>query len=207
MSSILQNFWLPNATTWFYFSVLLAVALFFKFSRLLSVRNWDVQAGTSRVGIEQSGLISAVAWSPDGQLLASAGEEGLVLVWRAADGDLLRRFERTGPVMALCWSPDGEQLVSGAVDGEKGTLSIWDVRQGLLVRTAEGHRGFIWDLDWSADHELLVSAPSTDVKVALALVPRVVMAVMQTTTIRASITAYSTAVGPSSACRKRTTAR
>ena len=123
-----------------------------------SVRNWDVQAGTSRVGIEQSGLISAVAWSPDGQLLASAGEEGLVLVWRAADGDLLRRFERTGPVMALCWSPDGEQLVSGAVDGEKGTLSIWDVRQGLLVRTAEGHRGFIWDLDWSADHELLVSA-------------------------------------------------
>jgi len=42
VSSILQNFWLPNATTWFYFSVLLAVALFFKFSRLLSVRNWDV---------------------------------------------------------------------------------------------------------------------------------------------------------------------
>jgi hypothetical protein len=42
VSSILQNFWLPNATTWFYFSLLLAVALFFKFSRLFSVRNWDV---------------------------------------------------------------------------------------------------------------------------------------------------------------------
>jgi hypothetical protein len=42
VSSILQNFWLPNATTWFYFSVLLTVALFFKFSRLLSMRNWDV---------------------------------------------------------------------------------------------------------------------------------------------------------------------
>jgi hypothetical protein len=33
---------LPNAATWFYFSGLLAVALFFKFSRLLSMRNWDV---------------------------------------------------------------------------------------------------------------------------------------------------------------------
>jgi hypothetical protein len=33
---------LPNAATWFYFSALLAIALFFKFSRLLSVRNWDV---------------------------------------------------------------------------------------------------------------------------------------------------------------------
>ncbi len=42
MAPILENFWLPNATTWFYFSLLLAVALFFKFSRLLSVRNWDV---------------------------------------------------------------------------------------------------------------------------------------------------------------------
>ena len=41
-SPVFQNFWLPNATTWFYFSLLLAVALFFKFSRLLSVRNWDV---------------------------------------------------------------------------------------------------------------------------------------------------------------------
>jgi hypothetical protein len=33
---------LPNPATWFYFSGLLAVALFVKFSRLLSMRNWDV---------------------------------------------------------------------------------------------------------------------------------------------------------------------
>src|SRR5437588_4907840 len=41
-TSIFLDFQLPNATTWFYFSLLLAVALFFKFSRFLSVRNWDV---------------------------------------------------------------------------------------------------------------------------------------------------------------------
>ena len=39
----------------------------------------------------------------------------------------------------------------------------------------------------------------TKLKVLLALEPRVVMAAMHTTTMRASITAYSTAVGPSSA--------
>ena len=33
---------LPTAATWFYFSLVLAAALFVKFSRLLSVRNWDV---------------------------------------------------------------------------------------------------------------------------------------------------------------------
>jgi hypothetical protein len=41
-ASIFLEFNLPNATTWFYFSFLLAVALFFKFSRLLSIRNLDV---------------------------------------------------------------------------------------------------------------------------------------------------------------------
>ncbi len=40
--SIFLNINLPNPTTWFYFSGLLAVALFFKFSRLLSMRNLDV---------------------------------------------------------------------------------------------------------------------------------------------------------------------
>src|SRR5262245_15755615 len=39
---IFLDFNLPNATTWFYFAFLLAMALFFKFSRMLSIRNWDV---------------------------------------------------------------------------------------------------------------------------------------------------------------------
>ena len=48
--------------------------------------------------------------------------------------------------------------MSGAVDGEKGVLSIWDVRQGTLVRTLEGHSGFIWGIDWSLEKDILVSA-------------------------------------------------
>src|SRR5436190_3608390 len=40
--TVFLEFNLPNATTWFYFSFLLAVALFFKFGRVLSIRNWDV---------------------------------------------------------------------------------------------------------------------------------------------------------------------
>ena len=47
-------------------------------------------------------------------------------------------------------------------------------------------------------------AAPTEVNVVLALVPSVVMAPMQTTMIRASMTAYSTAVGPSSAFKKST---
>src|SRR4051794_41255749 len=53
--------------------------------------------------------------------------------------------------------------------------------------------------------QLPATAVPTVVKVCLALVPRVVMAAMQTTMIKASITAYSTAVGPSSRFRNVTT--
>jgi hypothetical protein len=41
---VFLDFNLPNATTWFYFSFLLAIALFFRFGRLLSIRNGDVIA-------------------------------------------------------------------------------------------------------------------------------------------------------------------
>ena len=41
-ASIFFDVKLPNPATWFYFSALLAAALFVKFSRLLSIRNWDV---------------------------------------------------------------------------------------------------------------------------------------------------------------------
>jgi len=123
-----------------------------------SVRIWDVQEGTSRVGSQHAGPVNAVVWSPDGTRVASASEDGFVLILRATDGDLVRRFEQGGRVSALAWSPNGEQLVSGVRDEEKGVLLLWDVQQGALVRTFEGHGGLIWGIDWSREQDLLVSA-------------------------------------------------
>src|SRR5437870_13909749 len=56
-------------------------------------------------------------------------------------------------------------------------------------------------------HEEELIAVPTEVNVVLAFLPRVVMAPMQTTMIRASMTAYSTAVGPSSRFRNRSAER
>src|SRR3954454_18621251 len=58
---------LPNAATWFCFAALLAVALFFKFSRLLSVRNWDV--------------VTLFLLFPGLLLLGEAGYESVGYVW------------------------------------------------------------------------------------------------------------------------------
>jgi hypothetical protein len=41
-SSIFLDFNLPNAATWFYFSLLLVAAIFFRFNRFWSLRNWDL---------------------------------------------------------------------------------------------------------------------------------------------------------------------
>ncbi len=41
-SSIFLEFRLPNAATWFYFSLFLTLALFFQFTRLFSIRNLDL---------------------------------------------------------------------------------------------------------------------------------------------------------------------
>lgn len=43
-ASVFFEFNLPNAATWFYMSLFLAVGLFFKFGRLFSLRNWDLLA-------------------------------------------------------------------------------------------------------------------------------------------------------------------
>ncbi|HEV3078772.1 MAG TPA: hypothetical protein VGY66_03300 [Gemmataceae bacterium] len=103
--SIFSDFKLPTAATWFYFSMLLALALFFKFSRLLSMRNWDVvtifllvpgllllqesriqlasqvagHLGWSSQAIMASGLGSAVIGSP-----ALAADPGLLWPSRLA---------------------------------------------------------------------------------------------------------------------------
>jgi len=42
MQSIFLDFERPNPTTWFYFSLILVVAMFFRFARIFSLRNFDL---------------------------------------------------------------------------------------------------------------------------------------------------------------------
>ena len=61
--------------------------------------------------------VLALAVSPDGAAIASAGVDGGVRVWVGASGDLLREGPgHVGPVMALAYSPDGRRLASGGRD-------------------------------------------------------------------------------------------
>jgi len=98
------------------------------------------QLGSHRYLGPLSGLegpVSAVAFSQDGETLATATTTGRIQLWDATSGESLSasdpdvpsRFDGGGQVSSLAFSPDGESLVAG-VGGTGGPVRVWTVETG-----------------------------------------------------------------------------
>ncbi len=71
-------------------------------------------------------LIWKVAFSPDGQILASAGGDGYVVLWSATDGQRLQVFAgHQAAVTSLAFSPDGDWMATGGLDA---SVRFWRIR-------------------------------------------------------------------------------
>jgi WD40 repeat protein len=77
-----------------------------------------------RVVDKPAGYIHTIAISPDGQLLASTGEDGKVRVWNALSGESIISFNaHLAKVMSVLFTPSGLHLISSGADG---IIKVWD---------------------------------------------------------------------------------
>ena len=108
-----------------------------------------------RTASKHSKAASSVAFSPNGQQLASGGGEGLVKVWDVAQGkDLFVLDGHTGAVTALAFRRDGGLLASG---DERGAVKVWDAKTGGAVLSLAATDGpAVAQLAFSKDGSRLV---------------------------------------------------
>ena len=97
-------------------------------------------------GVTAVAAVSAVAFSPDGTLLATGTQFHVVTLWDAATGRerlALQTGERVGTgswVWSVAFSPDGKIL---AVSSDQGTVRLWDVTTGASRGSLKGHTNSI----------------------------------------------------------------
>ncbi len=103
-------------------------------NREKTISVWETATGQERLRLQgHTQPTLAVAFSPDGRLLASAARDGTLRLWDLATGTERKQLAgHRGNVNALVFSPDGKWLYSG---GEDTSVLVWDVarivRDGL----------------------------------------------------------------------------
>lgn len=97
----------------------------------------------------------SVAFSPNGNMLASGSWDQTVRLWDVNTGRLLHTLtEHTDTVMSVVFSPDDRTLVSASWDG---TIRLWNPNNGKLKRTLTGHAGGVGSVAFSPDGQTLAS--------------------------------------------------
>jgi WD40 repeat protein len=98
-----------------------------------------------------------LAYSPDGNTIATGGDDGNVWLWNAQDlkpiGPPLRANDQG--VYSVAFSPNGGMLASGGADNE---VRLWDVRTGEQLTELKGHTERVLSVAFSPDGQRLASA-------------------------------------------------
>ena len=109
-----------------------------------------------------SEYVTAIAWSPDGSMLAAALASGPILVLTGDTGRVVHELPGHGMgTLALDWSRDGRWLASG---GQDGKARLWDAITGSEAAVLEGGSAWVEHVAWSPRANQLAAAAGKFVK-------------------------------------------
>jgi WD40 repeat protein/serine/threonine protein kinase len=102
--------------------------------------------------------VSAIAFSPDGNHLVSAGHDRTARIWDTRTGAPIRTLTGHDDVVyGVSYSPDGDRIASGSWDR---TVKVWDATTGKVILVCRGHDEVITRVAFSPDGRLLASLSS-----------------------------------------------
>ena len=111
---------------------------------------------------EHNDWISQVAWSPNGQLIASASYDGSVRVWNAFTIKPVAMYRQKrlklfgqSHVNAIAWSPTGREIVAA---NDNKILEIWNAGNGTIRLTYRKHSDTVHSVAWAPDGQKIASA-------------------------------------------------
>jgi len=106
-------------------------------------------------GVPVSSPVRSVAFSPDGETLASGDYNKNITLWDVKTGQPIQTLSRhSDMVISIAFSPDGKTLASGSADR---TIILWDANTGEFRDQLKGHSLLINSLSFSPDGDTLAS--------------------------------------------------
>jgi WD40 repeat protein len=102
-----------------------------------------------------TGLVRAVAFSPDGKSIVSGSWDDTIRVWEVASGSAVSVLARhTSDVNAVAFSPDGKNLASASDDR---TVKVWDAATGRELQSLRSHTDSVMAVAFSPDGKYVAS--------------------------------------------------